>query len=102
MKTAFEILGVSEQADDKAIKRAYLKKVKQYPPEKATAQFEQIRNAYDALKDARSRVKYQLFHCPETDFDKLLEQAFETENSTAIEGDSLVKLFQSTVADSAR
>ena len=100
MKTAFEILGVSEDVADEMVKRAYLLKVKQYPPELAPEQFQQIRGAFEAIKDARSRVKYQLFNQPEADFDKLLERAFETGPITVVDGGSLTKLFQSGVEDS--
>lgn len=99
MKTAFEILGVQEDIADEAVKYAYLQKVKQYPPEQATEQFQQIRAAYEAIKDARSRVQYQLFHQPEADFDKLLERAFETVPATAVDGDCLIKLLQSGIED---
>lgn len=97
MKTAFEILSVSENVTDEAVKCAYLQKVKQYPPEQATEQFQQIRTAFEAIKDARSRVKYQLFHRPEADFDKLLVRAFDTEPTTTVDGDCLIKLLQSSV-----
>lgn len=102
MKTAFEILGVSEQTDDAAVKRAYLQKVKQYPPERAAEQFREIRRAYEALKDARSRIDYQLFHQPEADIDQLLERAFDTGPVTAVDGGDWVKLLQVAVAESLR
>ena len=95
MKTAFEILGVTENVTDDAVKNAYLQKVKQFPPEQATEQFQEIRVAYEAIKDARSRVKYQLFHQPETDFNKLLERAFATDPTTNVDGDCLIRLLQS-------
>ena len=99
MKTAFEILGVSKDVEDEMVKSAYLRKVKQYPPEQASVQFQHIREAYEAIKDARSRIKYQLFHQPESDFDKLLERAFETDSITAVDGDCFTKLFQSGAED---
>ena len=97
MKTAFEILGVPEQVDDDTIRRAYLQKVKQFPPEQAAEQFQKIRDSYEVLKDLRSRVKYQLFHQPEADFDNLLLRAFETDADTAINGESFIKLLQASV-----
>ncbi len=102
MKTAFEILGVTEQAEDEAIKRAYLRKVRQYPPEQAAEQFRIVRQAYEAIKDAKSRINYQLFHQPEADFDKLLERAFDIGPITAVDGNDLVKLLQAGVEDSLR
>ncbi len=97
MKTAFEILGVPENDEDERIKQAYLRKVKQFPPEKSPERFQQIREAYEAIKDARSRIQYQLFHQPDADFDKLLVRAFETDPISAVEADCQIKLLQSGV-----
>lgn len=44
-----EILGVPLDADQKTIKRAYFKLVRQYSPEKDPEQFQKIREAYENL-----------------------------------------------------
>jgi len=62
MKTPFEILNVDEEANDDAIKQAYLCKVRQYSPEHAPLQFQQIRTAYETIQTAQQRIKYRLFH----------------------------------------
>ena len=64
MKTPFAILEVEESADDAAIKAAYLKKVKQFPPERAPKEFQQVRKAFELIQTAYSREEYRLFHCP--------------------------------------
>ncbi len=94
MKTAFEILSVSDQADDQTIKTAYLHKVKQYPPEQAPDQFQAIKDAYEMIKNAQSRAAYQLFYRPEVDFDALLEKAFETEPVKQLDGAALFELIR--------
>ncbi len=64
MKTAFDVLNVTLDADDLAIKRAYLKQVKLFPPEKSPARFREIQDAYDSLKTERLRAAYKLFQLP--------------------------------------
>lgn len=44
-----EVLGVPQDADQKTIKRAYFKLVRQYSPEKDPEQFQKIREAYENL-----------------------------------------------------
>lgn len=45
----YEVLGVPRDADQKTIKRAYFKLVRQYTPEKEPERFQQIREAYENL-----------------------------------------------------
>jgi hypothetical protein len=51
-----EILGVPQNAGDAEIRAAYLRKVKENPPDRAPAAFEQIRDAYEMLRDPRRRA----------------------------------------------
>lgn len=55
-----EILGVSSEADDEEIRRTYLEKVRQFPPDRAPEAFERIRDAYDQLRDPRLRARLLL------------------------------------------
>lgn len=63
----FAILGVAPDADDRAIRRAYLRRVQACPPERAPAEFRAIRRAYEQIRDARARIEYALFHRPSLD-----------------------------------
>ena len=54
------ILGVSPAADAVEIRTAYLNKIKEYPPEKFPAEFEQVRDAYAILSDVRCRSRLML------------------------------------------
>lgn len=95
MNTAYTILSVTEDADDNTIKHAYLEKVKQFPPELASAEFHHIQTAYEAIKDAGSRCKYRLFHLPETDFQHFLQYALDCDPYTEADGANLVRLIES-------
>jgi curved DNA-binding protein CbpA len=97
MKTPYEILEASEQASDAEIKQAYLQKVKQFPPDHHHEQFQQVQQAYEAIKDPERRTKYALFTVPEADFDGLLEQAFGSGPAPSISADQFEKLLYASV-----
>lgn len=54
-------LSVAETDDDDAIKKAYLRQVREHPPERDPERFQAIRTAYDAIKTRRDRLHYRLF-----------------------------------------
>jgi len=54
------VLGVPPEANDEQIRAAYVQKVKEFPPDRAGPQFEQIRDAYEQLKDPYRRAKYMI------------------------------------------
>lgn len=58
----YDILGVASDADDIAIRKAYLKAVKRFPPEHFPEQFSSVSEAYQTLKDEDSRLRYILFN----------------------------------------
>lgn len=63
----YEVLGVDRQADDKELKSAFRRLAKKYHPDAnrddktAHAKFQEISEAYDALKDPQSRSAYDRF-----------------------------------------
>src|SRR3954447_8016653 len=57
----FHVLGVAADADDETIRRRYLELVRENPPERAPEKFTAIRQAYEQLKDAETRLKKRLF-----------------------------------------
>ena len=57
---ALEILGVSDGAGEEEIRAAYLRKVKEHPPERSPEEFEKIRDAYEKLRNPRQRMRAML------------------------------------------
>lgn len=82
MNTPFNILGVNEDATDEAIKKAYLQKVRQYPPERAPEQFQNIRAAFEAIQTRHQRLKYHLFHQESPHIGALLEQGLRGKSTS--------------------
>jgi len=59
---AASILGVAADADEKTLREAYLQKVREHPPDRDPDRFEQIRDAYEHLRDPRTRAR-QVLQC---------------------------------------
>lgn len=74
MKTYYEILGISNNADALAIKKAYRELVKKYHPDKNTSEeakihFAEIQKAYKVLSDEKKREDYdRIGHQQYTEF----------------------------------
>jgi len=71
MKDLYKTLGVAENADEGAIKKAYRKLAKEYHPDvtgndkKKTERFKEINEAYAVIGDAQKRKEYdRLKHAP--------------------------------------
>ncbi len=56
-----EVLQIAQDASDEDVRAAYLRKVREYPPDRAPEQFEKVRDAYDMLRDPRRRLRHRLF-----------------------------------------
>ena len=99
MTTAYDILGVTEHASDSDIKQAYLQKVRDNPPDRDPALFEQVQTAYKAISTAKSRLAYALFTPPPADFEALLKQALPKELALHPLSHEHVRLFLSSGLD---
>lgn len=55
------ILEVPLDATAEDIRAAYVRKVKENPPDRSPREFERIRDAYEVLRDPRRRTEHLLF-----------------------------------------
>jgi curved DNA-binding protein CbpA len=55
-----DVLGVALNATDEEIRAAYVRKIKEFPPDRCPEEFEQVRDAYNALRDPRTRMRQLL------------------------------------------
>jgi DnaJ-class molecular chaperone len=62
----YDLLGVAPDADDEAVRDAYLEAVKRFPPEHSPEQFSAVNEAYQTIKDEESRLRYILFNTQST------------------------------------
>jgi curved DNA-binding protein CbpA len=61
MSDPYLILGLAQDADDAAVRAAYLAAVAACPPERDPRRFEALRGAYEALCTRRARLAQGLF-----------------------------------------
>ncbi len=61
MKSPYAMLEISEESGDTEIKKAYLTKVRAYPPERFPDEFQKIRQAYELIRTHDDRLSYALF-----------------------------------------
>jgi curved DNA-binding protein CbpA len=70
----YAVLGLDPGAEDEQIRAAYLAKLKQFPPDRSPAEFEQVRDAYELLRDRRRRTQHTLFSVnPEARLESLVD-----------------------------
>ena len=81
MPNPFDLLGVAETAADDAIKKAYLRQVREHPPERDPDRFQAIRAAYEAIKTHRDRLRHRLFHQETPDLAELMVTALRPDGS---------------------
>lgn len=80
MQNYYEVLGISPEASQGEIKKAYFKLVRQYSPEKDPEKFREIRAAYEGLKNMEE--KGPSFPAPEDRMAQLfLKQILENEKT---------------------
>ncbi len=60
LASPYELLAIQPSATPEDIRKAYLLKVREFPPERDPEGFKRIRQAYGLLKDAEARRKMDL------------------------------------------
>lgn len=94
MSDPYRVLGVSRDADDAAIRAAYLAAVRDCPPDRDADRFARLRKAFDAVATHRLRLARDLFDRePPTvdDVFHLLEEEFSPRRPDAA---SLLRLLK--------
>lgn len=54
---AYQILGLSDAASDDEIRAAYLRGLREFPPDRAPEQFQKLHEAYDYLRNPEVRFQ---------------------------------------------
>ncbi len=71
----YKVLGVAANASQTVIKQKYIESVKAFPPETHPEQFQQIRRAYETLRNPAKRSEYDIQRKYGNKIEKLMEQA---------------------------
>ncbi len=91
------VLGVPRGSDDARIRQAYLAAIREATPESHPLRFKAVVAAYDKIKDAPSRHRFDLFdtECPATSpLDSLLRQARHGARPTPLPLDAMKDLLR--------
>ena len=64
MPYPYELLEIAETVDQKEIRRAYLQKIREYPPEHSPAKFQEVVQAYQLIKNETERNRLRIFGMP--------------------------------------
>jgi tetratricopeptide (TPR) repeat protein len=72
----YDILSIPEESTSKDIKKAYIKKIREYPIEKYPEEFKKIRKAYEVLNDPDSRKAYDTMEKYGDEISLLEEESF--------------------------
>ena len=68
MKYPYAILGVSENATQEEIRRAYLERLKEFPPEKDPSRFQEVTDAWHLVENEMARARLKVFGIPQNNF----------------------------------
>ncbi|CAI8892024.1 J domain-containing protein [Methylocaldum szegediense] len=99
METPYEVLDVEQDAGDEAIKKAYLRKVREFPPERNAEAFQRIRKAYELIETDKKRREYRLFHREKPDVSVLLRRVLRPGRPERPDADSLIRALTEGLAE---
>lgn len=81
----YKVLGVRANATQETIKKKYIEAVKAFPPETHPEKFQQIRRAYETLRDPVRRNEYDLMRKYGDKLENIMGEAFEQAGSGRLE-----------------
>ncbi|THF77567.1 J domain-containing protein [Cohnella fermenti] len=73
----YKILGLRANASADSIKASYIRLVKQFPPEQHPEEFQQIRRAYETLRNPAKRKEYDFQRKYGGSISKLMDEAYD-------------------------
>ena len=77
LENYYKILGVRSNATQASIKQKYIAAVKSNPPETHPEEFQQIRRAYETLRDPQKRREYDLVRKYGGKHEKMMDDAWQ-------------------------
>jgi curved DNA-binding protein CbpA len=93
MSDPYEILGVPHHADEAEIRKRYLERVREFPPDRAPERFAAIRAAYDEVRDPARRLDALIFEPGTSDtLDALVADIRTRLNAARLSVDVLLSL----------
>jgi DnaJ-class molecular chaperone len=85
----YRTLGVARNAGDGDIHSAWLRLIRQYPPERDPHRFKLAQRAFELLQDRHSRLAFELFDSEPPELDELLDMALSRAEARRPEVDKL-------------
>lgn len=82
----YTLLGIEPEATDKEVRKAYFLTLKQFPVDKFPQKHQDIREAYDTLKDQNKRSEYDAKQEAGTDTEPIIVEAKELMEAENYEG----------------
>lgn len=73
VENLYKILGTRSNISQDRIKEKYIEKVKEFPPETHPEEFQEIRRAYETLKDVNKRKQYDMLRKYGDSLEKTME-----------------------------
>ncbi|MCK4623869.1 MAG: J domain-containing protein [Phycisphaerae bacterium] len=93
MPNPYEVLNVAFGDGDEVIREQYLEAVRRFPPERHPQEFRRVREAYDCIKDEKSRLEFLLFEPSQGEtIDELLAEEQCPKSAKRVGLTSLLKL----------
>ena len=80
MANPYDVLNVAFADGDAVIRRRYLEAVRRFPPDRCPEGFRRVRDAYERIRDEKSRLEFLLFDASqgETIDELLMEEKCRT------------------------